>query len=152
MVVVPQKVADQCKCLLEVKELSAWDSIGTVVWWWLCHYADIPIPIGVRLEVTADNTSVRVSWQWSRQGVPMCVEIVRVHYQPEDGSPIMYTVNNTTVTSATLPNLRCNTEYMIWVIARRGQTTNRSAGFKMFFIPARGMTIHVHRILCALGG
>ena len=60
---------------------------------------DIPDPVGVKAEVTADNTSIRVSWQWSSQGVPMCVDLVRVHYQPEGGSLMMYTVDNTTATS-----------------------------------------------------
>ena len=32
----------------------------------------------------------------------------------------MYTVDNTTATSATLSNLQCNTEYTIWVQARGG--------------------------------
>ena len=32
-------------------------------------HAAIPVPVGVRVEVTADNTSIRVSWQWSCQGV-----------------------------------------------------------------------------------
>ena len=53
---------------------------------------DIPIPFGVRAEVTASNTSIRVSWEWSPQGVLMCVDFVRVHYQPEGGSLMMYTV------------------------------------------------------------
>ena len=35
---------------------------------------------GVRAEVIADNTSIRVSWQWSPQGLPLCVDFVRVHY------------------------------------------------------------------------
>ena len=65
----------------------------------------MPAPFGVRAEVTADNTSIRVSWQWSCQGVLTCVDLVRVHYQPEGGSLMMYTVDNTTATSATLPNL-----------------------------------------------
>ena len=32
---------------------------------WLCHYADIPVPVQVRAEATADNRSIRVSWEWS---------------------------------------------------------------------------------------
>ena len=36
---------------------------------------DITIPVGVRAEVTADNTSIRVSWQWSCQGVPLYVDL-----------------------------------------------------------------------------
>ena len=80
----------------------------------------MPVPVGVRAEVSADNTSIRVSWEWSRQGVPMCVDLVRVHYQPEGGSLMMYIVDNTTATSATLLNLQCNTKYTVWVYARRG--------------------------------
>ena len=43
-------------------------------WWWSLHQCtDIPVPFGLRAEVTADNTSIRVSWQWLRQGVCPCV-------------------------------------------------------------------------------
>ena len=59
---------------------------------------------------TADHTTIRVSWQWSCQGV---LELVRVHYQPEGGSLMMYTVGNTTATSTILPNLQCNTIYTV---------------------------------------
>ena len=62
----------------------------------------------VRAEVTADNTSIRVSWQWSCQGV---LDLVRVDYQPEGGSLMMYTVDITAATSATLTNIQCNTIY-----------------------------------------
>ena len=104
-----------------------------------CHCTDIPVPVGVRAEVTADNTSIRVSWQWSRQGLPMCVNLVRVHYQPEGGSLMMYTVGNTTATSATLPNLQCSQAvYTISVYARGGQTSKRSVS-RMVSLPARGM-------------
>ena len=70
----------------------------------------------------------------------MCVDLVRVHYQPEGRSMMMYTVDNTTATSAILSNLQCNTEYTIWVDARGGGTGKTSA-FRMVFIPARGMSI-----------
>ena len=93
-------------------------------------------------EVTADNMSVRVFWKWLRQGLLMCVEIVRVYYQSEGGSVMNYTVSNTTATSATLPTLQCNTEYTIWVRASGGQTGTRS-GSRMFAIPARGRTVYV---------
>ena len=69
-------------------------------------HAAIPVPFGVRAEATAGNTSIRVSWQWSCQGV---LDYVRVDYQPEGGSLMSYTVDNTTATSVTLPNLQCNT-------------------------------------------
>ena len=102
---------------------------------------DRPTPVGVTAVATAGNTSITVSWNW--QGVPMCATNVRVHYQPEGGSLMMYTVSNTTGTSATLPNLQCNTEYTIWVVARGGLTTRTSVP-KMFFLPARGMNnVHV---------
>ena len=99
---------------------------------------DIPTPIGLRAEVTADNTSIRVQWGWSRKGVPMCVDWVRVHYQPEGGSLMMYTVGSTTAaTSATLPNLQCNTEYMISIHASGGSNDTKSAP-RMVSLPARG--------------
>ena len=99
---------------------------------------DIPAPVGVRAEATAGNRSIIVSWEWSRQGVLMCVDLVRVHYQPEGGSLMMHTVDNTTATSATLPNLQCNTKYTIWVHARGGRI-NRTNTPRMVSLPARGM-------------
>ena len=99
---------------------------------------DIPAPVGVRAEVTAGNRSIRVSWEWSPQGVPMCVDLVRVDYQPEGGSLMMHTVDNTTATSATLLNLQCNTKYTIWVRAKGGQI-NRTSTPRMVSLPARGM-------------
>ena len=98
---------------------------------------DILAPVGVRAEATADNTSIRVSWKWSRQGVPMCVDLVRVHYQPEGESLMIYTVDSTTATSATLPNLQCNTKYTIWVYSEGGQI-NRTSAPRMISLPARG--------------
>ena len=99
----------------------------------------MPLPFGVRAEVTADNTSIRVSWEWSCWGV---LDLVRVHYQPEGGSLMMHTVDNTTaITSATLPNLQCNTKYTIWVYARGGQINGTSAP-RMVFLLARGIYMH----------
>ena len=95
----------------------------------------MPIPVGVRAEVTADNTSIRVSWQWSCQRV---LDLVRVYYQPEGGSLIMHTVDNTTATSATLLNLQCNTEYTISVHASVGVSNSRSLPM-MVDLPPRGM-------------
>ena len=92
----------------------------------VCHCTDIPRPVGMRTKVTADNTSIRLSWQWSPQGVPMCVYLVRVHYRPERGSLIMYTLDNTTVTSASLLNLQCITEYTVWVYASGGLNDHTS--------------------------
>ena len=105
------------------------------------HCTDIPAPVGVKAEVTADNASIRVSWGWSRRGLLMCVNLVRVHYQPEGGSLMMYTVGNTTAaTSATLPNLQCNTNYTIWVYASSGQTGKNSVR-RIFSLPTRGMYV-----------
>ena len=50
---------------------------------------------------------------------------------------MMYAVDNTT-TSATIPNLQCNTEYTIWVHASGGVNNSRSL-LKMVNLPARGM-------------
>ena len=97
----------------------------------------------MRAEVTADNTSIRVSWQWSRQGVLMCVNLVTVHYQPEGGSLMMYTVDNTTATSATLPSLQCDTEYTIWVYAEGGGLGQSSVS-RMVFLPTRGTKYTIH--------
>ena len=95
----------------------------------------IPVPVGVRAEATADNTSIRVSWEWSCQGV---LDLVRVHYQPEGESLMMYTVNNTTATSTTLPNLQCNMKYTVWVDVR-GSQINKTSVPKKVYLPARGM-------------
>ena len=103
--------------------------------WWLCHCTDIPVPFGVRAEVTADNTSIRVSWQWSCQGV---LDLVRVHYQLEGGSLMMYTMDNATSTSATLSNLQCNTEYTISVYASSGGI-NKTSASRLVSLPSRGM-------------
>ena len=102
---------------------------------------DTPIPVGVKAEAIAGNTSIRVSWNW--RGVPTCADNVRIDYRPEGGSLIVYTVSSTTATSAILPNLQCNIKYTIWVVARRGQTVQQSVS-RMFFLPARGMNnVHV---------
>ena len=53
---------------------------------------------------------------------------------------MMYTVDSTTATSATLPNLQCNTEYTIWVYARGG-LHNKMSVPRMISLPARGMYI-----------
>ena len=104
-----------------------------------CHIPDIPAPVGVRAEPIADNASIRVSWQWFA-GVLACVDLVTVRYQPEGGSLMMYTVDNTPTdaTSVTLPNLQCNTEYTIWVYARHGHF-DRTSVSRMVFLPTRGI-------------
>ena len=107
-------------------------------------YTDVPGPFIVRAEATADNTSIRVSWQWLCQGMPMHINLVRVHYQPEGGSLMMYTVDNRTATSATLPNLQCNTKYIIWVRAKGGQI-NRTSSPRMVSLSAKGR--HISRCI-----
>ena len=101
-------------------------------------HTDVPGPFILRAEATADNTSIIVSWQWSCQGVPMDINLVRVDYQPEGGSLMMYTVGSTRATSATLPNLQCNTKYTIWVRAKGGQI-NRTSIPRMVSLSAKGM-------------
>ena len=120
----------------KLKVVCMHDISVTITWWWLYHCTDIPNPVGVRAEVTADNTSIRVLW--SHQGVPMCVDHVGVHYQPEGGSLMRYTVDNTTATSATLSNLQCNTEYTIWVLTRSGGI-GRGSPSRTVSLPARSM-------------
>ena len=116
-------------------ELRACINLSLVV---LCHFTAIPAPVGVIAEVTADNTSIRVLWEWSRQGVLMCLESVRVDYQSEGGSLMMYTLDNATATGATLSNLQCNTQYYISVYAEGGMTGNRSVP-GVVSLPARGI-------------
>ena len=100
-------------------------------------HTDVPGPFIVRAEVTADNTSIKVSWKWLCQGMPMHINLVRVDYQPEGGSLMMHTVGSTTATSATLPNLQCNTKYIIWVRAK-GSQINRTSSPRMVSLSARG--------------
>ena len=102
---------------------------------WLFHCTAIPILFGVRAEATTDNTSIRVSWQWSCRGA---LDLVRVRYQPEGGSLMVYTVGNTTSTSATLTNLLCNTKYTIWVYYVQSGMGHTSVS-RMVYLPARGM-------------
>ena len=97
-------------------------------------------PVRVRTEVTADNTSIRVLWEWSRQGLLMCLDSVRVDYQPEGGSLMMYTVDNATATSATLSNLPCNTQYTISVVAE-GDITGMRSLITVVSLPARGIVV-----------
>ena len=99
------------------------------------HCTAIPILFRVRAEVTADNTSIKVSWEWSCQSV---LDLLRVRYQPEGGSLMMHTVNNTTSTSATLSNLQCNTKYTIWVYYVKSGTGHTSVS-RMVSLPARGV-------------
>ena len=52
-----------------------------------------------------------------------------------------YTVGSTTATSATLPNLQCNTEYTISVYASGGPFDKMSVP-RMAYLPARGMSLY----------
>ena len=101
-------------------------------------YTDMPGPFIVSAEVTADLTSIRVSWEWSCRGLPVYINHVRVDYQPEGGFLMMHTVDNTTATGATLPNLQCNTKHTIWVHAIGRVNDTRSDPAKVF-LPARGL-------------
>jgi len=87
-------------------------------------------------EVTADNTSIGVLWEWLRQDLLLCLDSARVDYQPEGGS-LMYAVDNATATSATLSNLQCNTQYFITVRATGGVLT-KSSTTSVVSVPARG--------------
>ena len=72
----------------------------------------------------------------------MCVDLVRVHYHPEGGSLMMYTVDNTTATSVTLLNLQCSTKYTIWVyIASGSHMTGNTSAPRMVFLATRGTYI-----------
>ena len=110
----------------------------TLVWRSLIVVISYTGPFLVRAEVTSGNTSIRVSWEWSCQGLPMYINHVRVDYQPEGGSLIMQTVNNTAVTSATLANLQCNTRYTIWIQAI-GRVNDTMSDPGMVSLPARGI-------------
>ena len=118
------------------------------------YLSDMPTPGEVRAEVTTDNTSIRVSWQWSRRGVPMCVDLVNVLYQPKGGSLMMYTVDSTTATHATLPKLQCDTKYTVcgvWVYVESGsnRTVNISAPRRVT-IPARGSYMYATVTVCTI--
>ena len=69
--------------------------------------------------------------------MPMCIDLVRVHYQSEGGSLMMHTVDNTTATSATLTNLQCNTCYTIIVVLSAGGHRRESVE-RTVFVPQRG--------------
>ena len=104
----------------------------------LYQFADIPTPIRVTAKTTADNTSIGVLWEWSHQGLLMCVASVVIHYQPERHPLVMmYTVDNATATSATLSNLQCNTQYTISVRAQGG-VLRTSSSIRVASLPARG--------------
>ena len=89
----------------------------------------------MRAEVTADNASIKVSWELSCQSV---LDLLRVRYRPEGGSKMIHTVDNTTSTSATLPNLQCNTKYTILIYYVESGTGHTSVS-RMVSLPVRGM-------------
>ena len=100
---------------------------------------EIPHPIGVRAEVSADNTSIRVSWEWLCRSLLTYLDLVRVYYRPEGGSVKMYTVDNTTATGSTLSNIQCNTKYTVWVyVESASNKTHNMSVPRMVSIPARG--------------
>ena len=103
-------------------------------------FTDIRIPNLLRAEVTADNTSFRVLWEWSHQDVLMCLDSARVDYQPDGGSLMVYTVDSATATSATLSNLTCNAQYSISIYAEGVHAGNgrRSATRVTVCLPSRG--------------
>ena len=97
----------------------------------------------------------------------MCADLVRVHYQPEGGSRMMYTVHGQynsnqcylaqspwqeevkTDPSASGGNVQgstvclcyqCDREYTIWFVARGGQ----SSVSRMVFLPTRGTKHTIH--------
>ena len=94
----------------------------------------------MRAEATADNTSISVLWEWSRQGLLLCLDSVRVYYQPEGGSWMIYTMDSATATSATLSNLQCNTQYSISVYAEWGGRFGTRSTFRVVTLPTRGIT------------
>ena len=108
------------------------------------HFADIPAPVRVKAITTADNTSIRVLWEWTRQGLLelTCVASVIIHYRPERHPLVMYTVDSATATSATLSNLQCNTQYFISVCTRGGVISSCSS-ITVTSLPARGTALQL---------
>ena len=52
---------------------------------------------------------------------------------------MMYTVGSTRATSATLPNLQCNTKFTIWVYVESGSnSTSNISSPRLVVLPARG--------------
>ena len=103
------------------------------------HYCtDIPTPVRVRAEVAAENTIIRVSWEWQILNVSICVDLIRVHYlQPWRGSRAVG--NSTATTSAILPNLHViQSTCTIWVDPSGGRISEESSSV-MVYLPARGM-------------
>ena len=110
-------------------------------------FTDISTPVNMTAEATTDNTSIRVLWEWSHQGVLMCLESVRVDYRPEGVfHPMMYTVDSRTATSANLSNLQCNTQYTISVYADGGRTGKRNVT-RVVSLPVRGTVAVVNNIV-----
>jgi len=72
----------------------------------------------------------------------MCLDSVRVDYQPEGGSLMMYTVDSVTATSANLSNLQCNTQYFISVYAHGNRSGSRSIT-RVVLLPTRGIYLNL---------
>jgi len=135
----------QCFAIYFIRVLVTGRSLGTQERHVQVLVGDIPTPVGVRAEVAADNTSIRVLWEWSDEGLLVCIDSVRVDYQPGGGSLMMYTVDSATATSATLPNLQCNTQHNISVYAQGGRIDTRSEN-QVVSLPARGTIAVVKKI------
>lgn len=134
-----------CMHLIRISTAHLLDPFLFCIWglgmrlkWWWYFTGSIPVPVGVRAEATADN-SIRVSWEWSSQDERMCIDSVRVNYQTEGSSLMMYTVYGAT-TSVTLSNLQCNTQYNISVHAGGGRLSDTT----MASLPARGTARRLH--------
>ena len=64
---------------------------------------------------------------------------------------MMYTLDNTTATSANLPNLQCNTEYTVWVYVESGSNkTGKMSAHTMVSLPARGTYVLYNLSYCSL--
>ena len=121
----------KCKWLLEVRK--SYEILITATWfrWWcLCHCTNVPTLIRVRAEVTADN-AVSECHGSGHLRVCLCVltllELTTDLREALMHADDIYTVDSTTVTSATLPNLQCNTKYTTWVYASSGQIDSTSS-------------------------
>ena len=82
-----------------------------------------PSPVNVTATPTAGSTNVELSWEWS-SSLTQCLRSVWIEYQV-DGSIEKFQLNNTGITKANLPNLKCNSTYNISVraIGMNHQTT-----------------------------
>ena len=93
----------------------------------------------MRAEVTADNTSIRVSWQWSCRGE---LDIVMVDYQPEGGDEASLQLSDPAATEATLTGLKNNRCYTITVVATAGEHRRESVA-RTVYLPLQGIQIRL---------